>query len=289
VIDAADIGRRYGGQYRGGEWHFMCPLCQTYKASVTNVEDGEFLCNCYGCGDELYYYLTNEDLDDVAIEDLPPPWEDPKEQQQAKIAVALSEFQSLRPVASNTPADLYWHSRGLGQTPAVLRYGARFPHYRARRRLPALVMPIVNCNGSFIGAHGTYLKKNGSKAFKDKNMQRETHGSWKGGSIRLAKFDPALELAIGEGAETTAAGMQIFSLPGWSSVSAGGIRSLALPDDVRRILLLVDNDLNGVGQRNALAAYKRWTEEGRSVRTMLPPTPGDDFNDELLKRELDGR
>ena len=46
-------------------------------------------------------------------------------------------------------------------------------------------------------------------------------------------------------------------------------------------------DASGVGQRNALAAYDRWTAEGRSVRMVAPPVVGDDFNDVLLKEPID--
>jgi putative DNA primase/helicase len=62
---------------------------------------------------------------------------------------------------------------------------------------------------------------------------------------------------------------------------------MELPPIVRRIIIAADNDPNGVGQRNALAAYDRWTAEGRSVRIVAPPVVGDDFNDVLLKEPVD--
>ena len=36
--------------------------------------------------------------------------------------------------------------------------------------------------------------------------------------------------------------MQIFGLPGWSAVSAGGLKALNLPPDVRRVIIAADND-----------------------------------------------
>jgi hypothetical protein len=62
-----------------------------------------------------------------------------------------------------------------------------------------------------------------------------------------------------------------------------------LPPEVRRIVIAADNDASGAGQRNALAAYDRWTAEGRSVRIKIPPNTGDDFNDVLTKRRTDAR
>ena len=53
------------------------------------------------------------------------------------------------------------------------------------------------------------------------------------------------------------------------------------------LIIAADNERAGAGQRNALAAYDRWTAEGRSVRIMAPPVVGDDFNDVLLKEPVD--
>ena len=92
---------------------------------------------------------------------------------------------------------------------------------------------------------------------------------------------------VAEGVESGLSAAQLFALPCWSAVYAGGLRSLALPPDVRNVIIAADNDASGIGQRNALAAYDRWTAEGRSVRIKIPPD--DDFNDVLTKRRTDAR
>jgi putative DNA primase/helicase len=81
--------------------------------------------------------------------------------------------------------------------------------------------------------------------------------------------------------------MQLFGLVGWAAVYAGGLKTMELPPNVRRIVIAANNDESGVGQRNALAAYDRWTAERRSVRIVAPPVVGDDFNDVLLKEPID--
>ena len=95
-------------------------------------------------------------------------------------------------------------------------------------------------------------------------MPRWIHG----GAICLAEHCPDTELIVGEGVESTFSAMQIFGLAGWSAVYAGGLKTIKLPPSVRRIVIAADNDLSGVGQRNALAADDRWIAEGRSVRIM---------------------
>ena len=151
-----------------------------------------------------------------------------------------------------------------------------------------MLAPIVDVDGEQIGVHLTYLRPDGGgKTELTKEYQRECRGAVRGGAIRLIPFEPDVELVLAEGLETSLAASELFGLPCWSAVYAGGLCSLVLPPEVRRIVIAADNDASGVGQRNALAAYNRWTAEGRSVRIVAPPVVGDDFNDVLLKEPID--
>jgi phage/plasmid primase-like uncharacterized protein len=137
--------------------------------------------------------------------------------------------------------------------------------------------------GEQIGVHLTYLRRDGGgKATLPKEYQRECRGVIHGGAIRLAEHDPDAELVVGEGIESAFSAMQLFGRAGWAAVYAGGLKTMELPTDVRRIIIAADNDASGAGQRNALAAYDRWTAEGRSARIKTPPAVGTDFNDLLL-------
>ena len=139
-----------------------------------------------------------------------------------------------------------------------------------------MLAPVVNVSGEQTGVHMTYLRPDGGgKADLPKEYQRECRGVIRGGAIRLAEHDPDTELIVAEGVETTLSAMQIFGLAGWSAVFAGGLKTMELPSNVRRIIIAADNDVSGAGQRNALAAYDRWTAEGRAVRIKAPPDVGD--------------
>jgi hypothetical protein len=184
---------------------------------------------------------------------------------------------------------IYLRSRRIGLTSPILKFQEQAPH-RLGTRLPAMLAPVVDIDGEQIGAHMTYLRRDGAgKADLPKEYQRESRGVIHGGAIRLMPFDPKVELLISEGLETGLAAAELFALPCWSAVYAGGLRSLALPPAVRRIIIAADNDVSGAGQRNALAAYDRWIAEGREVRLACPPNAGDDFNDVLIKRGADVR
>lgn len=77
--------------------------------------------------------------------------------------------------------------------------------------------------------------------------------------------------------------MQLWhSRSGWAALSVTGLINLVLPPESQRVVIAVDNDLNGVGQAAARDAACIWEQEGRTVRIALPPTPNSDFNDILM-------
>jgi phage/plasmid primase-like uncharacterized protein len=148
-----------------------------------------------------------------------------------------------------------------------------------------MLAPVVNAAGEQTGLHMTYLRADGSaKAALPKEFQREWRGVIHGGAIRLAEHKPDSEIVVGEGVESTLSVMQLFGRIGWAAVYAGGLKTMNLLPNARRIAIAADNDVSGTGQCNALAAYDRWTDEGRRVRIMTPPVIGADFNDLLLAR-----
>src|SRR5262249_36019631 len=144
---------------------------------------------------------------------------------------------------------------------------------------------VVDINGELTGVHMTYLRPDGSgKADLPRQLQRECRGVIRGGTIRLAEYDPDYPLIVGEGIESTLAAMQLFCRLGWSAVDADGLKTAELPARRRDIVIAADNDTTGAGQCAAFDARCRWLAEGRSVRIVTPPDAGTDFNDLLLVR-----
>ena len=72
--------------------------------------------------------------------------------------------------------------------------------------------------------------------------------------------------------------------PAWSAVSTAGLRNLLVIPGVEKLILLVDNDANGVGQSAAAVCMERWTRAGRKVVRLMPKQPGTDFNDLILEK-----
>jgi hypothetical protein len=293
MAGAASIVRSLGGRRQGDNWRCPCPLGCGYALSLRDGDDGKLLAHCFG-GCEFVDIVASLveygllDDDDVAL----PRCEEP-------VSAVRSTERDVRRI--NEARHIYAETNGgsLVSTylhearsislppPEVLKEHSHCPH-RLGVCLPAMVAPVVNVAGELSAVHCTYLRRDGSgKADLGKEFQRECRGVVRGGSIRLAEYDPDRELIIAEGVETTLSAMEIFGLPGWSAVYAGGFKTIELPQAVRRIIIAADNDWSGTGQRNALAAYDRWTGEGRSVRIRCPSVVGHDYNDILNGRGRD--
>ena len=295
-MNAAGIANQLGATFQSNNWRVPCPCQCGYPLTFRDAPDGRLLAFCFGgCEfNAIMAALVEYGLldDDNSSLNTPPPngravldHEDEGERRrriEKACAIYTGGIEDER---------IYKHlrSRCIDLTSPILRFSETAPH-RTNVRLPAMLAPIVDVDGVQIGTHMTFLRRDGSgKADLPKDLQCETRGALKGGAIRLMSFDPAGELLVCEGIETAFSAAEIFGLPAWSAVFAGGLKTMVLPLEVRRVVIGMDNDVNGASQRNALTGHDRWTAEGRSVRLKCPPEPGTDFNDVLIERRSHAR
>jgi len=279
MLDATVIGRALGGQPRRHNWDCQCPRCG-YSLSLTNAEDGRLLAYCVGgCEyNDIEAALVNFDVDQPCRVTAPEPDEADR---ALRIEKARQIYQAAKCDSPLVPA--YLRSRSISIAPPELRLLRGHP-------FPAMTAPIVNSAGDIVAVHLTFLKPDGSgqaysKPASGPDPRRRCYGVVRGGVIRLATHDPGEELIVAEGIETTLSAMQLFGLPGWSAVSAGGVKRAVLPEGIRRLLIVADNDENGCSQRNAVEAARQWQAEGREVRIWKPSALRDDANDVLIKRK----
>jgi phage/plasmid primase-like uncharacterized protein len=255
--------------------------------SLSYSEDGKLLAYCFGGHnfDEIRSVLVEYGLlDDIDNANLVPnrsvicPRDDGE-----RITHARRIYDVCAP---DERVGTYLRSRGIALTSLVLRFSEQAPH-RLGVRLPAMIAPVVDVEGEQTGVHLTYLRPDGSgKAnLGNPDYQHECRGVIRGGAIRLTSHDAYREMIIGEGIESTISAMELCNLAGWAAVYAGNLKdTLELPVAVRHVVIAADNDASGTGQRAAIAAHRRWTAEGRSVRIIMPPYTGTDFNDLLMAR-----
>jgi putative DNA primase/helicase len=157
----------------------------------------------------------------------------------------------------------------LGFHPACPFGGSTVP------ALVALVRDIIT--GEPIGIHRTRLSDDGRKLERPKLL-----GPSRGGAIKLSGESLiSTELTIAEGIETALSAMMAGFRPTWSVIDAGGIAKFPVLPHIERLTIIVDNDASGTGQRDTAECRARWEAAGHCVRTVMPPTVGDDLNDVL--------
>ncbi|MGE3993213.1 DUF7146 domain-containing protein [Pseudorhodoplanes sp.] len=205
-----------------------------------------------------------------------PP--DTPEQKAEKQARALRLWGEAVP-AGGTIVERYLRSRELLIVPDCLRFHPKLYHFGAKAELPAMIAARCDVKGDVIAIHRTWLRGDGSgKAAVE--PQRADLGPVRGTAIRLSPV--ASEMLIGEGIETTLAAMRLSGKPGWAAGSAGMMKEMQLPPEVRVLRLLVDVNDEGAGERETAEAKARFVSEGRTVIRVRPPHGGD-FNDTLME------
>jgi hypothetical protein len=187
-----------------------------------------------------------------------------------------------------TLAETYLKGRGISLLPGpeVLRFHLAAEHPKLKKKFPALIARVTG--GGEPSHNVTWLAVDGAgKAAIEKEEQRRTFGSNKGGAVRLAEPIDGKPLIVGEGLETTATAMEATGLPGWASLGTSGLGNVAWPEDVHELILLAENDQNDANHRALDKLCPVLAEMGLKVRVAQPPAGFNDFND-LVKPEPGG-
>jgi putative DNA primase/helicase len=140
---------------------------------------------------------------------------------------------------------------------------------------PGMVFEVTD-GAKVIGCHVTWLKwlNSSFSAKRDEEPQRQFFGPISGGYIRLydGELEPTSKLVIAEGVESTAAAMQLASLPGIAALSANNMPKIT-PPPAAEYIVAADNDASGVGQRAARALAYKLVRAGHLVRVAIPSRP----------------
>jgi putative DNA primase/helicase len=180
----------------------------------------------------------------------------------------------------------YWHSSD-GAKPVKLGVW------------PALVARIQKPDGTLAGIHRIYLSQAGNKTDiapingvipPCKKLQAVHSGAISGAACRLFHIGADGRLAVTEGIETALAVHRMTGLATWACISAGGLKGVVLPDNVREVFIYADNDPpdpqgRNVGKLAALSLGERMIKEGRKVKVLLPPVAGVDWLDVLNEKQ----
>ncbi len=291
--------------HKGDREHYHCFGCGahgdvvSFMAQIRNIEMREAIKLL--AGDSLKTYQAAP-----RAETAPKREEDPQRAAKARDLYLKAEK------AEGSPVESYLAQRGidleaLGGVPASLRFSEVdywHPHPDPQQKpvkmgtYPAMLAPIKQKDGVMSAVHITYLdpvrfcKISVPDPFapgKSLNAKK-VRGPMAGGCVRLG---PAAEtLMIAEGIESalsvrTAARGTAFDFDVWTCVSLGNLANIGLPDIVKNVIILADNDMKlpkSDRQKDPRVFLKESAQKiargGRVVRVAWP-RPGMDFNDVL--------
>ncbi len=286
MTDAQTITLALHGRWCGNYGSALCPAHdnrRTPALSLANGHDGKLLAKCFaGCS----FIDIIEALRGLGILGLngqnhtPNPaviarhHEVDKAERLRRIAQAKHIWDESLQV-SGSLAETYLRGRAITiAAPDTLRFHSRCWHSPSARRHPALVGKVER-QGKLVGVMRTYLGLDSVKARIEK--PKMALGSCAGGAVRLAR-PKAGHLCIGEGIETCLSAMVLGLGPAWACLSTSGLKSVQLPDEVRRVTVLADADEEGLAA--ALETQRRLSLSGRRV-TIAEPVGRNDFNDLL--------
>jgi putative DNA primase/helicase len=268
--------------------HGPCPVCGGSDRFRFDDKEGRgtWFCSHCGAGDgvKLVMLVKGWDFREAAQEieraagAVQPGRQGPADQGEAQKVEALNRvWREARPLHHGDEAQRYLAGRGLTTLPSAdcvrLHPGLTYRDGGTIvGRFPAMVARVVSSNGHGVTLHRTYLK-DAKKAPVGSPKKLMPGRSIAGAAVRLT---PAAEwIGIAEGIETALAAAQLFKLPVWSCISAGGIESFEPPEGVRRVTVFGDNDDSFTGQAAAYVAARRMTVKGIEAEVHLPPMLGD--------------
>jgi putative DNA primase/helicase len=281
---------RAGGE---GPLDHPCPLCGPARETEFNrtrptlrtwePEPGFITYYCARCDARDYARITDADVNwttdfrpvaRAPQAKLPPPRQAPAVDDTYR----LFEVERLWNAATcDLPEKVigYFAFRGiqLDTVPkGVLRFHAKCPWLG--KKMPCI---LARYSDAVTGApRGLWRRLYGEKPM--------TLGPMSGCVIRLYP-KVGKRLVVAEGVENALTAATLLShrgmpmRPAWATGCANNLRRLPVLDGVEHLIILVDNDKSGTGQKAAAECAERWSAAGRKVTRLMPKEEDTDFND----------
>lgn len=261
-----------------------CPVCHGEDRFSFADKDGsgKFFCRSHGHGDgfDLLTQLNGWDLKRAVreVERVLGVPEKVRFERRPDPARALNAvYRGSRPVEADDQVHHYLLARGLSVLPPALRFHPSLPV--AGTRYPAMLALLHDVTGRAVSLHRTFLDGANKAPVDAPKMLMTPTTTVTGACVRLWPVTDIVGLA--EGIETSLAVYELFGVSTWACVSAHGLETIQLPEQIQTVHIYADHDLHHVGARAAYIAAERLSREGRKVTVKIAPVPGMDFVDEL--------
>ena len=276
------LGRLEGVRPAGpNSWMARCPAHPDRNPSLSiALRDGRVLLHCFaGCPPEAVLQavgLTWKDLREPDPWAWRPPFPSrlrPKLEPKGPSPEDRERWEDWWKTArvGHPLLTRYLRARGLSlEPPPALRLAFL-------RGEPVMVARVEGVKG-LLGLHLTILEPYG-RGRKGKRLARGSKP--RGGAIRLYPLEAGHPLALAEGIETALAVREATGWPVWATIAAPFMKEVALPPEVKEVVVAADHDKAGLEAAKALA--RRLLREGRKVRLAVPPEEGEDWLDTLTR------
>jgi DNA polymerase len=276
-----------------------CPFHDDAEPSLKIYDDHY---HCYGCGahgNQLDWLMQVEGLSRKQARKRLTEWDGPalasRQAREDEDALTLARAARIWDGASSlagTPAATYLARRGIdlaalpGNIDGALRFHPRCPF--GSGTAPCLIALFRDVGADTpAGIHRIALTSSVRAWRPGTPVERRMLGRWP--MPRAVKLWPATRsLVVGEGIETVLAAATRLPYrdaplrPAWATVSAGALGRFPVLERVERLIILVDNDVNGAGQAEARRCSERWSRAAHTVVKLTPKRAGTDFNDVVL-------
>jgi putative DNA primase/helicase len=203
----------------------------------------------------------------------------------------MKSWRNASPDVIGSLADTYLKTRAIVLTEVEarsLRFASSLFHWKTKTNWPAMLARVTRHDGTELTTHQTFLARdgNGKAPLGEDARLFAACDTLKGGGVWFGAPDPAHDMIVAEGIESTLSAERLCNAgASVAALSASGIHFLVLPPEAKLVQIFADHDPDGKGVAAAIAACRRWREEGREVHVVRSPGSGEDAND-VLRRKL---
>jgi DNA polymerase len=280
-----------------GSGHVSCPFHDDPQPSCKIYSDHW---HCFGCGERggrMDWLTRVEGMTKAEAIAALQDWSGPVtiDQQQdvaSRTALAKEIWLAAQPIAGTIGERYLSETRGIdvGKLPPTIEDALRF-HPRCVFGARACHPCIIALMRDPVTAVPTGIHRIGLAVENGAVIKLDRMALGRMGVVMFWPKNSGGQLVIGEGIETVLAAATRISfenaplIPAWSAVARGGLGRLPVLSRVERLILLVDNDENGEGQRAVAHCRQTWIAAGRTVAALIPKQAGWDFNDAVLGRK----